>query len=172
MAPLTQSPRIWQILPFLLPFSISTTGCYSPDATSLTADHEASLVDTLLAITHAYNAAWGEWRAEPILEFHGEDFQYYFFDERIGEEFESVLREIWLPASQGYSIEMIDPQVEILGRDGAIVSFQYRDREVTNSGSIQENRGALGYIFERRAGKWKIVRIHHSGTVPEMYQRE
>lgn len=144
-------------------------GCVSTTRPRLTAEQEAAISNTVLSLTEAYNAAWEGLRAGPILQFHGDDFQYYWFDQRVSDDFEEVLRTEWLAGIEEYSIEMIDPQVKVLGADAAVVSFQFVDRETTD-GSVQESSGALGYIFERQAGEWKIVRIHHSGSVPERYR--
>lgn len=139
------------------------------DPEGVTAAKEAEISEAILAIAEAYNSAWGEWTAEAILPFHGEGFEYYWYDMRLAEEFETVLREVWLPESTEYSIEMLDPQLRVLGRDAAILSFGFRDREVNTSGQIQHNTGALAYVFERSGPEWKIVRIHQSGPVPEEY---
>jgi len=144
-------------------------GC-APSDRSASAAHDEALADTLLSLAEDYNAAWEQWRAEPILRLHSKDFQYYWYDQRLAQDFEEILREEWLPRSKEYSIQMIDPHVEPLGRNAGVVSFQFHDREVSTAGAVQEHGGALTYIFERRGSDWKLIRVHQSGPVPEEYR--
>ena len=158
------------LLSALLLLFWSSAGCKSTSSPLFGTEPEATTSDTLLALTEAYNDAWEQLSADAILSFHGSGFQYYWFDQRLSAEFEEVLRHEWLPGIEAYSIEMVDPQVYVLATDAAVVSFQFLDREWAD-GSVEESKGALGYIFERQNGAWKIVRIHHSGPVPERYLR-
>ena len=164
------APRSWSLtLSTILLTCCMALGCVSTTSSRLTAEQEAAISDTVLSLTEAYNTAWEGLRADSILQFHGDGFQYYWFDQRVSDGFEEVLRTEWLDRIEEYSIGMIDPQVKVLGADAAVVSFQFQEREMAD-GAVQESTGALGYIFERQAGTWKIVRIHHSGSVPERYR--
>ena len=80
------------------------------------------------------------------------------------------MRDVWLAEITEYAIEMVSPSVEMLGPDAAVISFLFEDREVYRSGYVGTSEGAMIYVFERREGSWKIVRIHHSGPVPDAYQ--
>ena len=140
--------------------------CVSESQT-MTRENEAALTDSLLVLTNRYNAAWEAVRPDSIVAFHSDDFEYYFFDARIDELSEEMLREEWIGDLDEYSIDMTGPSVEILGRDAGIVSFLFRDHGVDMAGVVTETEGALSYVFERRAGVWKLVRIHHSGPMPE-----
>lgn len=144
--------------------------CARSDAAGRPAESETGLKDTILTLAREYNEAWGSLDVGAIVRFHGEGFEYYWFDESISADFPETVGEIWLAETEAYSIEMIDPSVEILGQDAAVISFRFRDRQLYDSGDEVTTQGALAYILERRSGSWEIVRIHHSGPVPEEYR--
>lgn len=144
--------------------------CTPGDSTLARAGAELALEDTILALAGEYNDAWGTLDVGTIVEYHAEGFAYYWFDERISADFATTLGEIWLADTQAYSIDMVDPDVDILGADAAVISFRFNDRQLYESGDVVATQGAMGYIFERGDGGWKIVRVHHSGPVPEEYR--
>jgi len=74
---------------------------------------------------------------------------------------------VWLADAQSYTIEMIDPSVRFFGREAAVVSFLFRDRDISTAGDTLVSTGALGYMLERIDGKWKVARVHHAGALPE-----
>ena len=127
------------------------------------------MADTIRALAEEYNEAWETLDIASIVEFHGMGFEYYWFNTRVAEDFEDVLRDVWLAETKEYEIEISNPGVEVLGTDAAVISFLFNDREVSLSGDVVTSEGAMIYVFERREGRWKIVRIHHSGPVPEGY---
>jgi ketosteroid isomerase-like protein len=45
----------------------------------------------------------------------------------------------------------------VLGRDAAIISFLFEDRQLSRSGTVATTTGAMSYVFERAADGWKIV---------------
>ena len=144
--------------------------CTQLDSAPRSPESELALQDTILALAEEYNAAWGSLDVGRIVQYHGAGFEYYWFDQRISADFAETLGEIWLAETQAYSIEMVEPDVEILGADAAVISFRFNDRQLYDSGDVVTTQGALGYIFERRDSGWEIVRIHHSGPVPEEYR--
>ena len=129
----------------------------------------SAIADTIRALSEDYNAAWEELSVARIIDFHGAGFEYYWFDRKITDEFAELVGNVWLSDTQEYSIEMFEPSVEVLGQDAAVISFSFRDRQVFVSGEVATTQGLLSYVFERRDGGWKIVRVHHSGPVPEGY---
>lgn len=135
------------------------------------AQEEEALADTILALTDVYNAAWEALDPEAILRFHSDDFRYYWRGSSAGMSskaaFERVLRDEILPGMRKWSAEVIDPQVEMLGRDGAVVSFEFTSEAEDTAGEpFDYGAGALSYVFERRDEGWPIVLIHES-DLPE-----
>ena len=132
---------------------------------------EGAVADTVLALTEAYNAAWEALDPEAILAFHPDDLRYYYRGSggmSSKAAFEGVLREEILPAMRSWSMGVVDPHVEVLGPDAAVVSFAFDTDVVGASGRPYDYRsGALTYVFERRGGSWKIVLMHESAPVPE-----
>lgn len=158
--------RFWLLL-----LGCTGSGRASAQPTRLDAEQEAALADTILAVTERYNAAWEALSAEGILAFHPDDLRYYYrgsggISSKV--VFDRVLREEILPFMRSWSMEVIDPDVEVLGPDAAVVSFVMDTEVVDASGQADDyGSGALTYVFERRDGEWQIVLMHESAAVPQ-----
>lgn len=144
-------------------WSLTACGPRPPDGPR----QSAVVPESLVTLARDYNSAWELLNPDSILTFHAPRFEYYWFDQRFVEDFEPVLRQEWLAGVRSYSIEMFDASVRVLGSDGAVVSFLFRDSEVSSAGDTIQGSGALTYVMERFDGIWKISRVHHSGPVPE-----
>lgn len=100
--------------------------------------HEASISDTALTYAKAWTAAWNDMNAERMIKLHSEDLQYYYGGKRMAPRatFESVLREDIIP-NETYSIKMVDPHVQVMGSNAAVISFLLRGestrKEVSSS---------------------------------------
>ena len=76
------------------------------------------------------------------------------------EQFEGARYEFITP-NESYSIEIVDPHVQALGTDAAVVAFNWRDKADPGVDAPPLTEGA-SLIFELRGEKWKIAHIHES----------
>lgn len=164
-------PRITLLLPLLLlpTIGLVSSACLPRDAADMVDGRGVITVDEVRALAEDYNRAWEARDASAIVAFHGEGFEYYWYDQLVTGEFEAVVRDEWLADTREYHIEMERPSVELLGSDAAVISFTFRDRQLYGSGNVVRTEGALTYVLERRSGKMKIVRIHHSGPAAAVF---
>lgn len=56
-----------------------------------------------------------------------------------------------------FDTEWTDLQITPLGPDAAVASFQFRDSIVTSAGELIQNRGPTSFVWQRRAGEWRIL---------------
>ena len=147
-------------------FGVVVMACGPPATMRMTTpERDATIADSTLSMAVMYKGAWEQRRPELVSQFHSEDFVYYWNGERADDEVHAALHGEALFGLEEYGIEMIDPDVQVLGPDEAVVSFRYRHRESNSSGSVRESEGAMRYVFERRNRVWKIVRVVQSGPV-------
>lgn len=100
-------------------------GCQGTDSTESTADGEAALADTVQVLAQEMATAWSALKPEPYLNLYSDDVQFYFRGARSTRaEFEKQVRKI-MRGYQTYTIEPINPQIEVLGEDAAVASFRY-----------------------------------------------
>ena len=71
-----------------------------------------------------------------------------------------ALYEFIIP-NESYSIEIVDPHVQVLGTDAAVVAFNWRDKADFGE-DIPPLTGGASLIFELRGEQWKITHIHES----------
>lgn len=126
---------------------------------------EAEIAGVLRSLTDEYNAAWEQLDLPRIVEYHAEDLTYY----RQGvvaaaspEEFERMYHDEVATQITSYGAETSDLVVKALGPDAGMVAFLFRGEVTTPDGTTHDYSGALSYVFERRAGEWRIVHIHES----------
>lgn len=140
-------------------------GCAILACGRTTTERETAVTNAILPLAVMYKAAWEQRRPVFISQFHSDDFEFYWNGTRMGDEIEDALREGALTELEEYALEMIDPEVEVLGPDEGVVSFRFLHREVSSTGSVREGVGSMRYVFERRDRGWKIVRIIQSGPL-------
>ncbi len=145
-------------------------GCPSPQPDGLDAEQEATIADTLLSITEAYNDVWEQLDYEQISAYHAEDFTYYrrgVVDTATQRDFEQTFHDNVATQITAYWADATDVWVEVLGRDAGIVAFVFRGGVETPDGTKHNYDGALTYVYKRRGDKWQIVHIHESAYLPD-----
>lgn len=116
-------------------------------------------------------AAWERLDADAYLSHFSDDLTFYFEGARVSRrEFEAVVRGT-IGSLRESTFELTDPEVEVLGRQAAAVSFGLRERMVDASGGETELNGALTLVYERRGGQWLVVRAHESLRRPTEAER-
>lgn len=138
-------------------------GCEAPGpAQTLTAEHEAALADTLLAVAEEWNAAWAELDPEPYLAHYGDEARFYYQGAELDRAaLGEVVREE-MAGIERWSTELVDPRVEVLGPDAGVVSFRYEGEWEDTDGETRDIEAALTLVFERRDGEWTVVQAHES----------
>ncbi len=148
----------------------TTVSCAAPEAQRLTADREAAIADTLLAMTEAYNTVWEALDLAQISAYHADDFTYYrrgLVQSASQQEFEQAYHDDVATQITSYWAEASEVRVEVLGSDAGVVAFLFRGGVETPDGTEHDYDGALTYVYERRDGRWQIVHIHESAYFPE-----
>ena len=123
------------------------------------------LKNEILDLTERYNLAWESLNTDSILSYHAEDILYYWRGSKgptSNAELGKMLHAL-LPGMKSYHHAMVDPQVQILGEDVAIVSHLVDGHYISQDGDTTNYDGALTYVYEQIDGHWKIVLIHESG---------
>jgi uncharacterized protein (TIGR02246 family) len=117
---------------------------------------------TLIARTRELADAWSRLDADAYLTHFSDDFTFYFEGSRVSRaRFEAVVRES-IGSLRESTFEILNPEVEALGASGATISFELREVMIDASGATTELNGVMTLVYERRGGRWLIVRAHES----------
>ena len=124
----------------------------------------AALRDSVLALTRGLAEAWIRLDADAYLGQFSEDLVFYFEGRAVTRtQFEDAVRRS-LAALRESTFDIMDPEVEPLGDDAAVVSFALRERMVSRQDAVTDLRAVLTLVWERRDGRWLVVRAHESLT--------
>lgn len=127
----------------------------------LTAQEEQALADSIESRAENLLATWGELEPEAYLRLYSEDVQFFFGGWNDRAQFEKVVRKT-MAGYQEYPAEIMDMEVEVLGRDAAVATLTYRAQPVDTAGESDEFEAAFTLVYERRDGNWKVVQAHES----------
>jgi ketosteroid isomerase-like protein len=117
---------------------------------------------TLIARTRELADVWSRLDADAYLTHFSDDFTFYFEGSRVSRaRFEAVVRES-IGSLRESTFEILNPEVEALGASGATISFELREVMIDASGATSELNGVMTLVYERRGGRWLIVRAHES----------
>ena len=142
-------------LPLLVVALSSVPACaQEPGEQAATAETKREIV----SIAEAWTRAWNDEDLELMSQLHDGDLLYYWRGQPRGyETFIQELREFIFPA-ESISVELLNPQVQLLTSESAVVGFQMRGAEsATDDPDI-----AVTLVVIRRATGWKIIHIHES----------
>lgn len=129
---------------------------------SLEPPSDSLVTATVMARTRELADAWERRDADAYLTHFSDDFTFYFEGSRVSRaRFEAVVRES-IGSLRESTFEILNPAVEALGTGGATISFELREIMVSASGATTELNGVMTLVYERRGGRWLIVRAHES----------
>jgi hypothetical protein len=87
---------------------------------------------------------------------------FYFEGQQVERaDFDASVRAT-MAALRSSTFEIFDPQVEVLGPNGAAISFRLREVMVDTRGATTDLRGALTLVWSRRSEGWRVVLAHES----------
>jgi len=128
---------------------------------------DSVVAETILSVTRELAGAWERLDADAYLAHFSEDLTFYFEGSRSSRtEFETVVRQA-IASLRESTFEVLNPEVEVLGPNAAVISFELREVMVDTSGASTELRGVLTLVFERRRGQWLVVRAHETLPPPD-----
>lgn len=120
----------------------------------------------VLAKTLNWHAAWEHLEPNAVLAHYAPDLRYYWFGEVMPslEAFKAALHRHIIPASYGYSLQPISPDIQVLSPTSAISSFLFNGTVNRRNGTTEPVAAAVSLVFEKRNGEWWIVHVHESGS--------
>lgn len=141
----------------------ASLGCAGQQQTQdeLTPQEKQALADTIESEARSLLAAWSELEPEPYLQLYSDDVQFFFGGWNDRAQFEKVVRKT-MAGYQEYPAEIMDMEVEVLGREGAVATLTYRAQPVDTAGESDEFEAAFTLVYERQDGSWKVVQAHES----------
>lgn len=123
---------------------------------------DSVIAGTIMARTRELAVSWERLDADAYLAWFSEDLTFYFQGARVSRmEFETTVRDA-IASLRESTFEVVNPDVEVLGANAAAISFEIREVMLDRTGAITEVNGALTLVWERREGRWLIVRAHES----------
>ena len=145
-----------------------TSACSPPDAVLLDEERTAiaaSIDSALLAFQDAERAL----DAERVIVHMAPDF--YMYNDGVRFDYNSTTAQIrqFMSTLQHFEPGFADIEVKVLGRNGAVVSFTFRDSMVDGSGVTTQFRGPTTMVWEKRGLDWLITYVdadHYADPVP------
>lgn len=141
--------------------AIGCAGQQGQPAGELTTQEELALADSIESRAHNLLATWGKLEPEPYLQLYSDDVQFFFGGWNDRAQFEKVVRKT-MAGYQEYPAEIMETEIEVLGRDAAVATLTYRAQPVDTAGESDEFEAAFTLVYERRDGSWKVVQAHES----------
>ena len=122
----------------------------------LTDAERQAIAASVDSATRAFEAAQRALDAERVVSHLAPDFYMYTDGRRV--VYDSTVAQIrqTIPTLQHLEPGFADIEVIVLGRDGAVVSFTFRDSIVDASGTTFGFRGPTTLVWERRGTDWLI----------------
>lgn len=155
-------------LPAALVLALTALGCTDagPREAGLTPEREAALADTIATFHQSFGEAWSELEPEPYLEFVADDARFHFQQWYDRAAYEQLVRDL-MEGYRSYPLATSDQSVEVLGPDAGVVTGTFHAEPVDTAGQSQSFDAAFTFVYERRAGSWKMVRGHESLLPPD-----
>ncbi|MDX1585399.1 MAG: nuclear transport factor 2 family protein [Balneolaceae bacterium] len=137
-------------------------GCGNSDMAKLTAEQRATVADSVLALSEAANRAWQNLDPEDYMSYYGADAHFYFQGAYYSRDtFEEIVYS-YLGQLRESSLTMINPIVDVLGPNGAVISYEYTGYNADTTGRVDSTRAAFTAVFKKEQGEWLIVQAHES----------
>lgn len=140
------------------------TACSAPNF------DESEIRKQIMDVTQAYNLAWETLDMESVAQYHSDDFHYYWRGQlSVGTnaEFLEAYPEI-MATTKEWKMTVLNPTVQVLGKDAAIVAFSVDTHLIATDGSVFDyGSGALSYVWNRINDEWKLAHIHESAKDKE-----
>ena len=125
------------------------------DPAQVSAEVEAALA--VEAAVWAFHAADTAKDAEAVIGLLWPDFTMLADGNRISYGDAVAGSREFMAGLELFDTEWTDLQITVLGPDAAVASFQFRDSIVTSAGDLIQNRGPTSFVWQRRAGEWRLL---------------
>ena len=127
--------------------------------------HDAQIKNDIIDITKHYNKVWETLNVDSIAQFHSDkSFIYYWHGDLASgsnDQFRKLFSSI-LSDTKEWSMKTLQPVVQVINENAAIISFTFQAESTVTSGTKSTETGALTYIWNKIKDKWKLVHIHES----------
>ena len=126
------------------------------------------IIEEIMAITEKYNQTWGTVDMNKVAGFHSDSSFRYYRNMKLAissnEDFRKLMPQ-YFTGIKTWRIEVIDPVVQVLSDNAAVIGFTGKAELITNEGTITDSgSGAYTYVWQKNNGQWKLVHIHESVT--------
>ena len=130
---------------------------FEPIPDGVSADEQSALIEEVEAAVWAFHAADTAMDAEGVIGLLWPEYYMLADGQRTG--YEDVARgsRDFMAGLDLFATEWTDLRITPLGPDAAVASFQFRDSIITKSGELIRSQGPTTFVWERRAGEWRLV---------------
>jgi len=121
------------------------------------ADADSVMLEEVGAAVWAFHAADTAMDAEGVIGLLWPDYYMLGDGQRVGYEDAVLGSREFMASLKLFATEWTDLRITPLGPDAAVASFQFRDSIITKSGELSRAQGPTTFVWERRAGEWRLV---------------
>ncbi len=126
-----------------------------PDGAAAAA--ESTVLEEVEAAVWAFHAADTAMDAEGVVGLLWPDYYMLGDGQRTGYADVVTGSREFMASLELFATEWTDLRITPLGPNAAVASFQFRDSIITKSGELTRSQGPTTFVWERRAGEWRLV---------------
>lgn len=157
-APQSPSPVAWNSNP-RSGQPVAGTGTVS----SRHSESPADITANLLGLAQEWVGTWNEKNVDRMQQLHDDDFLYGYGIIGRFIDGQGLLKEIRKEDFWGvnYTLKMVEPRVQIISSDTALVLFQLVGKTVGPKGT-RPYSSLFTLVYQKRGSDWKIIHVHDS----------
>ena len=125
----------------------------------LSDEHRTTIAASVDSAMVSFQEAERALDAERVIAHMAPDF--YMYSDGVRVDYNSTSAQIrqFMSTLQHFEPGFANIEIKVLGRDGAVVSFTFRDSVVDGSGTTMQFRGPTTMVWQRRGADWLITYV-------------
>ena len=144
------------------------SACVPPD-TVLLDEERTAIAASVDSAMRTFQQAERDLDVERVIDHMAPEF--YMYNDGVRVDYNSTTAQMrqFMTNLQHFEPGFANIDIKVLGRDGAVVSFTFRDSVVDGSGATMQFRGPTTMVWERRGLDWLITYVdadHYAEQLP------
>jgi ketosteroid isomerase-like protein len=141
--------------------------CDSPN-TALSDEERTTIAASVDSAMQTFQEAERSLDVERVIDHMAPDF--YMYNDGVRVDYSSTTAQMrqFMTTLQHFEPGFANIEIKVLGRDGAVVSFTFRDSVVDGSGATMQFRGPTTMVWERRGLDWLITYVDADHYVEQL----
>jgi ketosteroid isomerase-like protein len=144
-------------------------GACDTSSATLSDEERTSIAASVDSAMRTFQQAERDLDVERVIDHMAPDF--YMYNDGVRVDYSSTTTQMrqFMTTLQHFEPGFANIDIKVLGRDGAVVSFTFRDSVVDGAGATMQFRGPTTMVWERRGLDWLITYVdadHYAEQLP------